>query len=576
MIRNLLVLPNGKRISSGADQTSAIISVTLTEMVNNGTDLTLGSTCSAMLEVKLISPAQELNISGGEDVELYQSENGGEWEKIGVFRMEMPTYPTAGTIKLTGYDRVSLLDKDLTEFITGLEDWPYSVFDIAEAVCGACGLTLKNTELLNGGMPVQKFSVDGVTGRQIIQWIGEASGCFARATPDGEIELRRYADSGIRIFPRSCLKNGLSFENYTVEPVTSVQIRAANSEQGYLWPNATGQNPYIITGNPLFQITADTAERLNRILAVIPQNYRPCKLILPASLNPAVGDRIAVEDRNGNTFDALVMSKTITGQKMTLECSGSQRRNSSASANNRTPAKIAAENRLYADAAAKNAVAGQTQAEAWAKLTDNGKMQGMFFLNGEVYVNLAYGVVGKLIGENIDGSTLRIIKGATIAGWNIDENSIYQVGEDGTWANGTFMCTGSEGSYSIGGSPNRKGWALGVGGKFGVGIDGSVWCSDMHITSGTFKSIGSGGHVIMSDGDFFASSSDNKYQLGIITGGNGVSLSLFANNVEVFSFDISGGALYMTCPDSDNYGNSTRHKLAWKTVNGEKMLVAAD
>ncbi len=480
MIRNLLVLPDGTSISSGADQTSAIQSVTLTETVNSSEELTLGSACSAMLEVKLISPAQELDISGGEDVELYQSENNGEWVKVGVFRLEKPTYPTAGTIKLTGYDRISLLDKDLTEFIGGLAGWPYTVYDLAKAVCGACGLALKNTELLNGDMLVQKFSADGVTGRQVIQWIGEASGCFAHATPDGEIEMRRYVDSGTLVVPGSCLKNGLSYENYTVEPVSDVQIRAANSENGYLWPDSAGENPYIITGNPLFQITSDTAERLNRVLTVIPKNYRPCKLILPASLKLTVGDRISVEGRNGNTFDTLVMSKTISGHKMTLECTGGKTRGSSTAVNNRTPAQIAAESRLYADSAAKKAVDGQTQAEAWAKLTNNGKMQGIFFMNGEAYVNLVYGVVGKLVGESIDGSTLKIIKGATIAGWNIDENSIYK--SDGAWKDGTFMCTGSKGSYSIGGSGSLNNWVFGAGGKFGVRKDGSAWASALHVT----------------------------------------------------------------------------------------------
>lgn len=90
---------------------------------------------------------------------------------------------------------------------------------------------------------------------------------------------------------------------------------------------------------------------------------------------------------------------------------------------------------------------------------------------------------GTLSGGRIDGSSLAIQSGATIAGWNIDSNSIYS--NSGTWASGTFMCTGSSGSYSIGGSGSLQNWVFGAGGKFGVRKNGNVWCSDIHATGGS-------------------------------------------------------------------------------------------
>lgn len=90
---------------------------------------------------------------------------------------------------------------------------------------------------------------------------------------------------------------------------------------------------------------------------------------------------------------------------------------------------------------------------------------------------------GTLSGGRIDGSSLAIKSGATIAGWNIDSNSIYS--NSGTWASGTFMCTGSSGSYSIGGSGSLQNWVFGAGGNFGVRKNGNVWCSDIHATGGS-------------------------------------------------------------------------------------------
>lgn len=89
-------------------------------------------------------------------------------------------------------------------------------------------------------------------------------------------------------------------------------------------------------------------------------------------------------------------------------------------------------------------------------------------------------IAGTIAGSKIEGSTLKIAKGATIAGWNIDSNSIYK--HDGTYGQGTFMCTGTSNSYSIGGSDSISGWVFGAGGKFGVTKEGAVYADDVHLT----------------------------------------------------------------------------------------------
>ena len=99
---------------------------------------------------------------------------------------------------------------------------------------------------------------------------------------------------------------------------------------------------------------------------------------------------------------------------------------------------------------------------------------------------------GSISGSIIDGSSLCITEGATIAGWNIDSNSIYS--HNSSWGKGTFMCTGSSGSYSIGGSGTISGWVFGAGGKFGVTSSGAVYCSNLHTTGGSV-----GGWVVGSD-----------------------------------------------------------------------------
>ena len=104
MLRNLIVLPDGTELSTG---TYAIQSAKYTNVVNSETELTLGSVCSSMLEVKFFSPAGSVNISAGTEVTYYKVDDSGIRTKVGLFTLETPERPSTNTYKFTAYDRVS-------------------------------------------------------------------------------------------------------------------------------------------------------------------------------------------------------------------------------------------------------------------------------------------------------------------------------------------------------------------------------------------------------------------------------------------------------------------------------------
>ena len=189
-----ILLPDGTVLTSGPEERNAIRSVTLTQSVNAGTELTLGSVCSSMLEASVITPEGGLSLEAGTEVTLYQNE-----ECVGLFTLEKPTRSSADTMKLVAYDRISRLDTDLTDWLSGLVDWPYSLYKLAWMVCAQCGLELENTELPNGDFQVQPFYAQGITGRQLMQWIGEATGRFCRATPEGKIQFAWFTDADVTI-----------------------------------------------------------------------------------------------------------------------------------------------------------------------------------------------------------------------------------------------------------------------------------------------------------------------------------------------------------------------------------------
>lgn len=398
MFRTIIILPDGTEIASGVPGTNAIRSVTITEMVNDSQDLRLGSTCAAMAEVKLFTPAGALPIAAGDEITVYRENENGLRYKIGIFVTEKPTHPSANTMSITAYDRISRLDKDLTLWLESLDSWPYELFTFANMVCNACGLTLKNSEIPNGAYLVRKFSADGITGRKLIQWVGEISGRFCRATADGLIEFAWYqevpsgqilptaqknstvsfADDGngnititaddttveddgegnvvvtssslgitddkngaVKIHSIESLfyyMNSLSFQDYTVAPIEKIQLRQNDEDVGTIYPDtAEALNTYSITGNYL--ITNSSGEELIPVAKVLYEalqgiSYTPCRVTVPANMNIRAGSIVNVRDQNGKAFTTFVMVRRTVGQRDTLECTGSPSRNSSTAVNN--------------------------------------------------------------------------------------------------------------------------------------------------------------------------------------------------------------------------------------------------
>lgn len=399
-MKTILVMPDGTEISSGIPGTNAIRSITITEMVNDSQELRLGSVCAAMAEIRLFTPEGTLPIYDGDEITIYRESENGNRNKEGIFIVEEPKHPSANTMAITAYDRISRLDKDLTLWLEALDGWPYDLFYFAKMVCDACGLTLSNNEIPNGTHIVRKFSADGITGRKLIQWIGEIAGRFCRATVDGQIEFAWYksepssrilptaqeagavsfvddgngnvtiiaddttveddgegnvivtssslraTDDGIdeinihRISDTFYYMNTLSFQDYSVAPIEKIQLQQNEEDVGTVYPDtAEALNTYSITGNYL--ITNSTGEEMIQAAKVLYEGlqgvtYTPCSVIIPANSIIRAGSIVNVQDKNGKFFSAYIMSRTSNGLRDTLECTGSATRNSSTAVNNQT------------------------------------------------------------------------------------------------------------------------------------------------------------------------------------------------------------------------------------------------
>lgn len=333
MRKSLIVLPDETELYSGDIGANAIQSVTYTESVNGGTELTPGAACCNCLEMTVLAPAGGLTIAQGAEIRYYQEDDTGARTLIGLFTAEKPTRSSANTYKVTAYDRMSWTDKDLSPWLKTLTGWPYTLYAFAGMVCQQCGLALANTSLPNGDYQIQQFYADNITGRQLLQWIGAACVRFCRATPDGKLEFAWYQQADVSIGPTDYLQGSLSYEDYRVAQIDRVQIKQGEGDIGVLYPADAedGSNTYIIDGNLLLTVaSADALQPLAQAIytAVHTIQYTPCKLAVLAGLGARAGDIVSITDGNGNTITAYIMTRTVSGQKDTLESTGSARRDS--------------------------------------------------------------------------------------------------------------------------------------------------------------------------------------------------------------------------------------------------------
>lgn len=389
MLKTYIALADGRVLSSGDGGEDAIVSVSITTCVNSTQQLRTGSVCAGMLETKLFGGAR---ISAGDRLQVWRQDEGGTVYPLGQFIAEEPAR-NRYTLDVVAYDPVVLLDKDVTELLKQEHLQNCSLQVLAEEVCAFCGLSLQGQELPLGNLQVTGLSGQGITGRQVLGWIGELTGHFCRATAEGGVEFSWYEEnSKYCIGPRegggvpweNGMLSGLSgtvegrtltlsdgryengalylenaslqkmlpyfqgslcYEEYTVAPIQKVQLRKTADDVGTVFPDGLEgeKNTYVVEGNPLIgalpqEALCQVAEHLFYRMEKV--SYTPCKVTLPASFHICPGDVVQVTDIEGKKISAYIMQKVQQGQKDTLECTGSSTQDSTSAVNNKSQADI--------------------------------------------------------------------------------------------------------------------------------------------------------------------------------------------------------------------------------------------
>lgn len=295
MAKYQLRLPDGESITAIGD-------LQITWLTNDSHDLSLGSACAAMLEATLYGTAE---LKAGTELECFEDDR-----LLGRFTCQQPQRTGKNTLRLTAYDAMTRFDRDITAW---LEDrsFPVAAQTLLENLCQLCGVPLlPDTQLPAHTVPA--FTQPGITGRQLLKYLGQAAGRYFTVTPEGLLEAGWYDREPVQL--SGYRLGSLVHTDYTAAPIQRVLIRTAENEVGAVWPDGSldSANTYILQGNPLLPPACDREAVAARLYDQL-KDYRcipfSCTLLPGSHISP--GSTISFSDAAGNSHTAPVMQLTL-------------------------------------------------------------------------------------------------------------------------------------------------------------------------------------------------------------------------------------------------------------------------
>lgn len=262
-------------------------------------------------------------------VRVEEQEDGFVYIPLGVFKGERPEKVRGKLINFTAHDRMSLFDKPAGAFADGLT-FPCTLGEIFAKLCSFCGVSYIGASFPNSDKTFDTNPLEDTdyTCREILGYIAEAAGSYARMSRDGAVELVWFADADYTVTRTDRFE--MTESEFLTPPIDKLEVYNSYGDQ--LNSSGTGEIVYGISDNPFLYIENDTQlaglqpyveaiyNRITSLPAYHPSSFR-------AEFNPAVqcGDIISVVDDYGETISFPVFVQTLTwngGGKTVYENTG--------------------------------------------------------------------------------------------------------------------------------------------------------------------------------------------------------------------------------------------------------------
>lgn len=299
-----------------------------TSVLNGDNDFTVGRAVSAQIETTLVNDSGKFTdydfnrlFSVSLSI-LTNPEAESETDKyteisLGVFQGERPEKVRGKLIEFRLYDLMTMFDVSAEEFITSLT-FPTTLDAIYTGLCDFVGLTPSSTSGFTNSTKTytaNPFSSAGYTAREVLAWIAEAAGRYARMDEDGKVELIEFGTFSHKVLLTDRFE--MSENEFVVPQIGKLEVYNSYGDQ--LVTAGTGSNTYVISDNPFLYIENDTEiTSLQPFVTAIYNRLTLFPAYHPASVRcewyPLVkcGDIITVIDDYGDEITFPVFSQTVT------------------------------------------------------------------------------------------------------------------------------------------------------------------------------------------------------------------------------------------------------------------------
>lgn len=339
----------GQNIILTDDDIDHSIGIQITDIFNDDVDLVFGKAVCKQLETSIINSDRlsglvwtgEFSLEFGVEINSVT-----EWVTIGYFSGEKPNnVTTVPTIEFTAYDRMILFDQLADNYLKTIT-YPATLQTIYDGLCTFIGVeNISGDELPNimsRSYAVAPSDMEGYTCRNVLAWIAEACGCYAKITETGKVRMcwfttTTHTVTGDEEFDveSADMNSGMTWDEadtYTWDEIDNltwndvcgyqeeykvdrIVIKQLDNDLDIIYPtNLTDGNTYMVVSNPFLPIGSwsDVTDYViplyNRLDSF--GGYFPVSLNCIGNWCVEAGDVITV-DVNEYTISVPIFTKTM-------------------------------------------------------------------------------------------------------------------------------------------------------------------------------------------------------------------------------------------------------------------------
>lgn len=315
--------------------------VTINDILNSDTDLVFGNAVAKQLRATILNSSKVTGLDWTGEFKLeFGVEIGSpavtNWVTIGYFTGEKPkNVNNVSTIDFTAYDRMKKFDTLADDFFDAIT-YPITVQEIYDDLCTFVGVTnVSGDELPNimsRSYTAAPVDMVGYTCRDILSWIAQSCGCYAKVTDAGTVKMVWFTDHTNDVNITASEEFNFECADDNVDAIDLIIVKQVGSDLEAQYPASVSGNAYTIIDNPFlgFALQSDITNYIKPLYDRLDSFgvYLPCGVQCIGNWLVETGDIISV-DINGNTVSMPLFVRTIKwggGIEDTYETTGNKSR----------------------------------------------------------------------------------------------------------------------------------------------------------------------------------------------------------------------------------------------------------